>query len=119
MIYSEKFFIIRESGAVRRVVLIEKDDKTRKKEDGEALVLFALLMVVLMGIAALVIDVGGGNVTKSKLQNAADAAALAGAQDLPNASNAENTAKNNAELNGVDQSSFNSNSSLSWRPNQD
>lgn len=75
-----------------------------KNEDGQVLVLFALLMVVLMGFAALVIDVGMMHLTKSNMQNAADAAALAGAQDLPSVSTAISTAKNFAESNGAEKS---------------
>lgn len=75
--------------------------KIVKNEDGQALLLMALLIVVLMGFAALVIDLGHVYITKTKLQNAADAAALAGAQDLPNASTAKITAINYAEKNEV------------------
>ncbi|MDD2497956.1 MAG: pilus assembly protein TadG-related protein [Desulfitobacteriaceae bacterium] len=78
--------------------------KIIRNEDGQALVLFALLLVVLMGFTALVIDVGKLRLTKTHMQNAADAAALAGAQDLPNESKAKSTAKNYAELNGVEKS---------------
>lgn len=72
-------------------------------EDGQALVLVALLMVVLMGFAALVIDVGMMHLTKSQMQNAADAAALAGAQDLPTAGTATSVAKDIAEKNGAEK----------------
>lgn len=75
--------------------------KLVKNEDGQVLVLFALLMVVLMGFAALTIDVGMAYATKAKLQNAADAAALAGAQDLPNAGTAKNIAVDFAGKNGL------------------
>ena len=75
--------------------------KIVKNEDGQVLVLFALLMVVLMGFAALVIDVGMVALQKSHLQNAADAAALAGAQDLPTAGTAKSTAVVFAGKNGL------------------
>jgi hypothetical protein len=75
--------------------------KLLKNEDGQVLVLFALMLVVLFGFASLVIDVGSAKSTQAKLQNTADAAALAGAQDLPNASAAENTAVTYAGLNGM------------------
>ncbi len=83
---------------------MEKRIETVKSEDGQALVLFALFMVVLMCAAALVIDFGNVAVVKSNLQNAVDAAALAGAQDLSDAHTAEDTAKSYAELNGVQAS---------------
>jgi hypothetical protein len=57
--------------------------KIGKIEGGQILVLVALMMVTLLGIAALIVDVGAMSLTKSELQNSADAAALAGAQNLP------------------------------------
>lgn len=75
--------------------------KLIKKEDGQSLVTFALLFVILMGSAALVVDVGFIEVKKSHVQNVADAAALAGAMDLPNYSIAIINAKKTAEANGV------------------
>lgn len=84
---------------------MKKIIKLVKNEDGQALILVTLLMVVLLGFAALVVDLGTLYVTKAKLQNAADAAALAGAQDLPTASTAENTAITYAGKNGVKSSS--------------
>lgn len=56
--------------------------KLRKEESGQALVMVALLIGVLGGFAALVVDVGYMYVQKSELQSAADAAALAGAITL-------------------------------------
>ncbi len=47
------------------------------------LVVAAMAMVVLLGATALAVDVGRLWETRRELQNAADAAALAGAQDLP------------------------------------
>jgi hypothetical protein len=46
------------------------------------LVLFALMLVVLLLVSALAVDYGGWLVTKRNYQNATDAAALAGAQQL-------------------------------------
>lgn len=51
-------------------------------ERGSALVIVALAMVVLMGFAALVIDVGLLYVERARLMDTADASALAGAQDI-------------------------------------
>lgn len=56
-----------------------------RDERGNALVLTALCMPVLMGVAALVIDIGTLFINDALLQNAADAAALAGAAYLPDA----------------------------------
>lgn len=72
-----------------------------KNEDGQVLLLVALMMVVLIGLVALTIDFGQVYVTKAKLQNAADAASLAGVQKLPDKNAAEDTAINYAGLNGV------------------
>jgi Flp pilus assembly protein TadG len=56
---------------------------TSKNERGQALVLTVLSLVVLMGMCALVLDVGAWFHQKRHLQATADAAALAGAQLLP------------------------------------
>jgi Flp pilus assembly protein TadG len=53
-------------------------------EKGVVMVIAALLLVTLMAVAAIVIDVGQLYVTRSRLQAAADAAALAGAYSLIN-----------------------------------
>ncbi|RBP66003.1 putative Flp pilus-assembly TadE/G-like protein [Alkalibaculum bacchi] len=74
--------------------------KIHKNEDGQALIMVVLAIVVLMGIAALVVDVGILYVEKANMQKAADAAALAGAQDLP-ANTAIITAENYGALNGA------------------
>jgi hypothetical protein len=54
-----------------------------RREDGQALVLGVLLIASLLGCAALVLDVGSWFRDKRQLQSSADAAALAGAQSLP------------------------------------
>lgn len=53
-----------------------------KNQSGVALVLVAVLMVAFGAFLALAIDIGYRHVTKGQLQNAADAAALAGAARL-------------------------------------
>jgi Flp pilus assembly protein TadG len=50
---------------------------------GAMAVIIALLLPVIAGIAGLSIDVGSWYLTRAQLQNAADAAALAGAAQLP------------------------------------
>jgi Flp pilus assembly protein TadG len=47
---------------------------------GSIVVLAALLMIMLVGMLAFAIDIGYMSTVKAELQNAADAAALAGAQ---------------------------------------
>jgi Flp pilus assembly protein TadG len=55
----------------------------RRRECGQALVLMVLFLVSLLGLATLVLDVGSWYRSKRQLQSTADAAALAGAQVLP------------------------------------
>ncbi len=56
----------------------------RRDESGQALLLFMLGLTVLLGMAAMTIDVGLAFVERRNLQNAVDAAALAAAQDYIN-----------------------------------
>lgn len=75
----------------------------RKNEGGQAIILMVLSLVVVMGMAALVLDVGNWFHTKRRLQGTADAAALAGAQMLPNdPSGAQSMALTYANKNGGD-----------------
>jgi len=53
-----------------------------KSEKGVTAIIVALLLVVLLGVAALAIDVGYLALAKNQCQNAVDAAALAGARKL-------------------------------------
>lgn len=74
--------------------------RTRMRSDsGQAMVfiVFALMGLVLM--AGLVIDGGSWRRTQRQVQTAADAAALAGAQDLPIDATASTTAVNYAQQN--------------------
>jgi hypothetical protein len=57
--------------------------KTLRNERGQALVLTTLFLAALIGIAALVIDLGSWFRAQRDTQAIADAAALAGAQALP------------------------------------
>ena len=52
-------------------------------ESGQTLVLLVVLMTVLLGVSGLVVDGGNWLVNRRELQNAADAAALAGASKIP------------------------------------
>jgi hypothetical protein len=54
----------------------------KKNNRGQVLVLVAIALVVIIGFAALAIDIGYFYHTKNQLQGAADAAALAGAEKL-------------------------------------
>jgi Flp pilus assembly protein TadG len=68
-------------------------------ESGQVFVFVAFILMVLVGMAALVIDVGSWYRADRQLQTAADAAALAGAQELPNEASASSTAVDYSELN--------------------
>ncbi|WP_025435915.1 pilus assembly protein TadG-related protein [Peptoclostridium acidaminophilum] len=83
---------------------MKKFIKILKNKDGIALVMLALMSTVLLGFSALAVDVGMIAYTKSKLQSVADAAALAGAHDLPSAATAKSTAISYAGLNEVESS---------------
>jgi hypothetical protein len=54
-----------------------------RRESGQAVVMVVLLLAVLLGMAAAVLDVGSWFRADRKLQATVDAAALAGAQALP------------------------------------
>ena len=91
--------------------------KRLRSEAGQSTVIIAMTMVVICGFAAMAIDIGRVSVERGQLQNAADAAALAGAQALPTASTAKSQAVHYAEINGVTAANttattpYNSNSS--------
>ena len=55
--------------------------RSKDRDRGAVLVITAFLIVAMLGAAALVIDIGRGYVEKRRLQNGADAAALAVAQE--------------------------------------
>jgi len=63
------------------------------REQGQVLVLALIfIVVVLLGMAALVIDVGYAYYAHRSLQSSADASALAGAQELPDSARAQSVA---------------------------
>jgi hypothetical protein len=64
-----------------------------RNERGQVVVLVVVMLVVLLGFAALVIDVGYAYYAHRQLQASADAAALAGAQELPDRARAEAVAR--------------------------
>jgi Flp pilus assembly protein TadG len=78
----------------------------RRCERGQALVLMVLFLAFLLGCATLVLDVGSWFRSQRQLQSAADAAALAGAQALPNSpGDATGLAQQYATKNASDLSS--------------
>ena len=75
-----------------------------KKEHGNAVVLMAFAMSVLLGFTALAVDSGVLFLDHTRLARAADAAALAGAGELPDTVKASALAAGYAQKNGVDTS---------------
>jgi Putative Flp pilus-assembly TadE/G-like len=72
----------------------------RLRQDRGAITAFvALFMVGFMGLMAIAIDAGSWYRSQRRVQASADAAALAGAQDLPNTGAAAASATNYADLN--------------------
>lgn len=63
------------------------------RQSGAVVVLVALLLVVLFGFAALAIDVGNAYLVRGQMQNAADAAAHAGAVALAQPDGGEDQAE--------------------------
>ncbi|MCC8392979.1 pilus assembly protein TadG-related protein [Paraburkholderia sp. MMS20-SJTR3] len=53
--------------------------RSKKRQQGAVAVMVALMLIVLLGIGALAVDIGNLMVARNELQNAADAAAMAGA----------------------------------------
>ena len=67
-----------------------------RRERGQILPIVVLALLGLLGVSAFAIDVGFAYYAKRQLQSATDAAALAGAQDLPNIATAMTVAKDYA-----------------------
>jgi Flp pilus assembly protein TadG len=72
------------------------------RESGQYLILFTLMILVVMMFLVLTIDVGMLYVERRNGQNVIDAAALAGAQELPDVAAATAKAREYAALNGAD-----------------
>ena len=66
-------------------------------------VFVVIVLVVLLGFAALTVDIGQIVVVKARLQNAADAAALAGVSQTPDQEAIRSVAHQYAALNSPDQ----------------
>lgn len=85
-------------------VMMRLFKRLHKEEDGQSLIMVVLVLGVLLSFSALVVDVGLLYTEKAKLQNAVDAAALSGAQVLPNKTLAEGFVETYAGSNGVSAS---------------
>lgn len=72
--------------------MMYQSQRGSRREHGQILVLFVLVLVVVLGFAALVIDVGVLRISNARLQNALDAGALAGSALLPDDPNGASAA---------------------------
>ncbi len=88
--------------------------KLLKDEQGSVIVIIAVAFTVLMGFTALAVDTGLLYLEHTRLSRAADAAALAGAQELPDTSKAQTVALEYARLNGIDPDTM----TLSFSPDR-
>lgn len=82
-----------------------------KEQDGSVIVIVALFMTVLIGIAALVLDLGLAHNKKTELQKDMDSVALAAVRELP----ADNISKNewkNAKIEAIRYAEYNGISDL-------
>lgn len=83
--------------------------KNKLDRKGSVLIFVAISMAVLVGFAGLALDIGMSVYKKSRLQNAADSAALAAAQELPDSTSmAESIAADYMQANipGIDTNSY-------------
>ncbi len=71
------------------------------REDGQIVLMTALMLTVLIGFAGLAIDVGFWMHARTKLQADADAMALAGGQELPSVANTDVKAREWGTKNSV------------------
>ncbi len=77
-----------------------------KEERGAAVIIIAVAFTVLLGFVALAVDSGILYLEHTRLNGVADAAALAGAQELPDTAKAQTVAGDYAQLNGVDRNTL-------------
>ncbi len=90
-----------------------------RDEGGFALALMSLTLVALMGIAGLVVDLGSWQVEASRIQQAADAAALAGVVLLPDGDSAAIArARDVARANGFDDADADVDVAVNPLPNE-
>ncbi len=74
------------------------------KNNGQIIILFPFVLIIIIGLLGLVTDLGHAYYIKIKMQQAVDAATLAAVQELPdNPETAIETAKYYSELNELDR----------------
>lgn len=78
-----------------------------KSKKGITTIMIAIMMTLILGFCALVVDIGRVSLEKGRLQNAVDSAALAAAQDLPDTIAATDTANDYMAMNGFSNADIN------------
>jgi Flp pilus assembly protein TadG len=73
-----------------------REMNVKRRQTGAVLVMVAILIVVLIGVAALALDVGRLLVLRTEMHNAVDAAALAAATELNGGADAQTRARHAA-----------------------
>ena len=72
----------------------------RHRSSGQILVLTSLMMIAIIGFAALAVDIGFLYTSRRRMQTAADAAAITGATALRDGQSVNSAAKTGSSLNG-------------------
>ncbi|MDR5658931.1 pilus assembly protein TadG-related protein [Serpentinicella sp. ANB-PHB4] len=86
---------------------MKKINRILENEEGSALIIVAILMIVFIGFVALVVDAGLLYLNKFQITNATDSAALAAVQELPhNPYRAVEVGKSFGEKNGLHESTI-------------
>ena len=73
------------------------------KKEGQSLIMVTIMLLFVVGFASLAVDFGYVFLTKSQLQNEADAAALAGALALVHGEDPYSEAQSYVKMNGDDK----------------
>jgi hypothetical protein len=98
-------FTPQKGGLESREMTANAGHKTNERERGQTLVLFSFMIAAVLLIGTSVIDVGFFLHARQQAQSTADAAALAGAQELPSDPDAaEAIARDYINRNGLDGS---------------
>lgn len=74
--------------------------KYLKSKKGVSVIIFSIALTVVLGMSAVVVDIGNVAIGRQKLQNAVDSAALAAVQELPNRDKAKDVVNEYITKNG-------------------
>ena len=87
--------------------MLHQIQRLLREEKGSVIVVIAIAFTLLLGFVALAVDTGVLYLEHNRLSGVTDAAALAGAQELPDTDKARTTAREYAQINGVDADTLN------------